>query len=66
MVLHVQHAKGTCGIHSDDIDVLVLLLTSSLSLRKCYKKKGLGAKTRITDLSLIVHEQHGDASQPRH
>ena len=27
MVLHARHAEGTCVIHSDDMDVLVLLLS---------------------------------------
>ena len=27
MVLHARHAESTCVIHSDDMDVLVLLLS---------------------------------------
>ena len=55
MVLHARHAGGTCVIHSDDTDVLVLLLAHSPSLTKCYMKKGRGAKSRIIDLSLVVN-----------
>ena len=55
MVLHAPHAGGTCVIHSDDTDVLVLLLAHSSSLTKCYMKKGRGAKSRIIDLSLVVN-----------
>ena len=55
MVLHARHAGGTCIIHSDDTDVLVLLLAHSPSLTKCYMKKGRGAKSRIIDLSLVVN-----------
>ena len=54
MVLHVRHAVGTCVIHSDDTDVLVLLFAHSSSLTKCHVKKARGAKSRITDLSLAV------------
>ena len=46
MVLHARHAGGTCVVHSDDTDVLVLLLAHSSSLTKCYMKKGRGAKSR--------------------
>ena len=55
MVLHARHAGGTCATHSDDTDVLVLLLARSSSLTKCYMKKGRGAKSRIIDLSLVVN-----------
>ena len=40
MVLHARHAGGTCVIHSDDTDVLFLLLVLSSSLTKSYMKKG--------------------------
>ena len=39
MVLHVRYAGGIYVIHSDDTDVLVLLLAHSSSLTKCYMKK---------------------------
>ena len=55
MVLHAQHAGGTCVIHSDDTDVFVLLLAHSRNLGKCYMKKGRGAKTRIIELSIVVN-----------
>ena len=54
MVLRARHAGGTCVIHSDDTDVLVLLLAHSSSLTKCYMKKAKGAKIKIIDLSLVV------------
>ena len=55
MVLHARHTGGTSVIHSDDTDVLVLLLAHSSSLTK-YRlhEKGGGAKSRI-DLSLVVN-----------
>ena len=34
-----RHEGGTCVIHSDDTDFLVLLLAHSSSLTKCYIKK---------------------------
>lgn len=54
MVLHARHAGGTCVIHSDDTDVLVLLLAHCSSLTKCYMKKGRGAKIKIIDPSLVL------------
>ena len=54
IILHAQHAGGTCVIHCDDTDVLVLLLAHSQSLGKCYIKKGKGSQTRMIELSLIV------------
>ena len=42
MVFHALHAGGTCVIHSDNPDVLVLhvvLLAHSPSLTKCHMKK---------------------------
>ena len=54
IILHAQHAGGTCVIHCDDTDVLVLLLAHSKSLGKCYIKKGKGSQTRMIELSLIV------------
>ena len=53
-VPHDRHAGGTCVIHCDDTDFLVLLLAHSPSLTKCYMKKGRRAKTRIINLSLVV------------
>ena len=53
MVLHAQHAGGTCVVHSDDTDVFVLLLAHSQTLGKCFMKKGRGANTRIIELSLV-------------
>ena len=47
MILHAQHAGGTCVIHSDDTDVQILLLSHSQAIGKCYIKKGRSAKTRI-------------------
>ena len=35
IVLHAQHAGGTCIIHLDDTDVFVLLLAHSRNLGKC-------------------------------
>ena len=54
MLLHAQHAGGTCIIHSDDTDVLVLLLGHSHALSNCYMKKGPGDKTRIVNIAHIA------------
>ena len=53
MILHAQHVGGTCVIHSDDTDVLILLLGHSEALGKCYMKKGRGSKARIVELSRV-------------
>ena len=39
MVLHARHTGGTSVIHSDDTDVLVLLLAHSSSLTKYYMRR---------------------------
>lgn len=68
MVLHARHAGGTCVIHSDDTDVLVLLLAHSRNLGRCYMKKGRGAKSRIIDLSKVVNslEKQLDPNVDKH
>ena len=54
MILRAQHAGGTYVIHSDDTDVLILLLGHSEALGKCYMKKGRGSKTRIVELPRFI------------
>ena len=54
MILLAQHAGGTCVIHSDDTDVLILLLGYHEALGKCYMKKGRGSKTRIVELPRVI------------
>lgn len=68
MVLHARHAGDTCVIHSDNTDVLVLLLAHSRNLGKCYMKKGRGAKTIIIELSMVVNnlEKQLDSSVDKH
>ena len=56
IILHAMHSGGTSVIHCDDTDVLVLLLSHSGSLGRCYLKKGRGSKTRIIELALIVEK----------
>jgi len=57
MVLHARHVGGSCVIHSDVIDVFVLLLANSRNLGKCYSytKKGKGANTRIIEHCMVVN-----------
>ena len=55
MILHANHAGGTCVIHSDDTDVFVLLPAHNQCLGKCYMKKGRSAITRIIELSTVVN-----------
>ena len=62
MILHAQHAGGTRVIHSDDTDVLILLLGHSEALGKCYMKKGRGSKTRIVELPRVIENL---AKQPK-
>lgn len=54
MILHAQHAGGTCVIHSDDTDVQILLFSHSQALGKCFIKKGRGTKTRKIELSIVA------------
>ena len=54
MILHAQHAGGTCVIHSVDTDVQILLLSHSRALGKSYIKKGRSTKTRIIELSIVA------------
>ena len=54
MALHARHAGGTCVVHSDDTDVLVLLLSHSEELVNCFIKKGKSSKSRIVQLSDVV------------
>ena len=56
MILHAEHSGGTSIIHCDDTDVLVLLLSHSNSLGRCYLKKGRGSKSRIIELSQVVEK----------
>ena len=55
IILHANHAGGTCVIHSDDTDVFVLLLAHTQSLGKCCMTKGRGANTRTIELSTVVN-----------
>lgn len=43
-VLHALHARGKCVIHSDNTEVLVLLLGHSHKLAKCYLQREKGAR----------------------
>ena len=54
LVLHARDA-GVHASSTDDTGVFVLLLAHSRNLRKCYIKKGRGAKTRIIELSIVVN-----------
>ena len=54
MILHAQHAGGTCVIHSDNISVLILLLGHTEALCKSYMKKGKGSKTRFVELPRVI------------
>ena len=56
MILHAIHSGGTSVIQCHDTDVLVLLLSHSGSLGRCYLKKGRGTKTRIIELAIIVEK----------
>lgn len=56
MVLHAQHARGKCAIHSDDTDVLVLLLGHARKLDKCFLQKGKGTKRRIVGISEVADQ----------
>ncbi|EDO43283.1 predicted protein [Nematostella vectensis] len=56
MLLHAQHAGGTCVVNSDDTDVLVILLGHAQYLGKRHLKKGTGTKTRIIELDQITRK----------
>ena len=56
MVLHAKHAGGKCVIHSEDTDVLVLLLGHTHNLGKCYLQKGKGSKRRIVRISEVANQ----------
>ena len=56
MVLHAKHAGGKFVIHSDDTDVLVLLLGHAHNLGKCYLQKGKGSKRRIVRISEVANQ----------
>ena len=47
--------SGPVVIHSDDTDVLIILLSHSHSLHQCYIKKGKSSKTRIMKVDHIVN-----------
>ena len=57
MLLHARQAmmSGPVVIHSDDTDILILLLSHSHSLHQCYIKKGKSSKTRIMKVDHIVN-----------
>ena len=63
MVLHTRHAGGTCVVHSDDTDVLVLLLSHSEELGNCFIKKGKSSKSRIVQLSDVVDNLSKDLNR---
>ena len=46
---------GTCIVHSDNTNVLVLLLSHSEGLGNCFIKKGKSSKSRIVQLSNVVY-----------
>ena len=54
MVVHARHAGCTCIVHSDNTNVLVLLLSHSEGLGNCFIKKGKSSKSRIVQLSNVV------------
>ncbi|CAB3994853.1 Hypothetical predicted protein [Paramuricea clavata] len=56
MVLHAKHAGGKCVIHSEDTDVMILLIGHAHNLGKCYFQKGNGSKRRIVGISEIADE----------
>ena len=56
MVLHAQHARGKCVIHSDDTDVLVLLLGHAHKLDKSFLQKEKGTKRRIVGISEVADQ----------
>ena len=56
IVLHAKHAGGNCVIHSEDTDVLVLLLGHAHNLGKCYLQKGKGSKRRIVSISKVANQ----------
>ena len=54
IVLHAQHSQSPFIVHTDDTDVLVLLVSHSGTLNRIgYLKMGKGSKTRIIPLHLI-------------
>ena len=56
MVLHAKHVGGKCVIHSEDTDVMVLLLGHAHNLGKCYLQKGKGSKRRIVGISEVANQ----------
>ena len=56
MVLHAKHACGKNVIHSEDTDVMILLIGHAHNLGKCYLQKGNGSKRRIVGISEIADQ----------
>ena len=53
MILHARHVQGSCIIHVDDTDVLVLILSHSNTLDAAYMKAGRGSKIRIINIKSV-------------
>jgi hypothetical protein len=54
MVLHAKHAGGKCVIHSEDTEVMILLIGHAQNLGKCYLQMGNGSKRRIVGISRLL------------
>ena len=55
MVVHALYAGVTCvAVHSDNTNVLFLLLSHNEGLGNCFIKKGKSSKSRIVQLSYVV------------